>query len=472
MVTVEAADPHAVTPARFKPAGDSKNFIGLFDEVLSSVRQSTFRLADLADRRKAFPEQASPREQWVENARRQEGTDNNNSPRQKLDEQEPSRAERLSGKQQCREIQQAADNDSAGRRQEQVSPQKESRAERMNNLDQAEADIAKNESAGPQKESNPATVAAQNVAGSSSQNTTGTQPTSESQNGNQNAQPGAMGAFGQHIQSEQQQTAGNAANANAAQGQTPSGGIKISGGQSNGRQMQGQFLHLQQTAQSAGKNTEAGEQKGNSTLHFQNLLDGAGKARAHNQQVRLQAGRQSAGQNSTGQTVKLDEPGSIRELANVVRSRIGAKNSNMLLQLDPPELGKLRIDVQMRDGQFTVRLEAQTQAGHDALQSRLSDLRHNLEQQGIQLNQVEVDLKPPAPANDSANARMQDQEAGQQGGGFENTGGGTGRSPEDSMQFSSGHTQDNISLEAGQALEGEEQQPIAGPAETGVDLVI
>jgi flagellar hook-length control protein FliK len=66
----------------------------------------------------------------------------------------------------------------------------------------------------------------------------------------------------------------------------------------------------------------------------------------------------------------------------------------LLLQLDPPELGQVRIDVRLHQQLLTLRIDAQTTAGQQALQSRLGDLRSALEQQGLQLGHVSVELRP------------------------------------------------------------------------------
>jgi flagellar hook-length control protein FliK len=92
------------------------------------------------------------------------------------------------------------------------------------------------------------------------------------------------------------------------------------------------------------------------------------------------------------------EPDSVSELARVIRSGGRDGQSKMVLRLDPPELGQVRIDVRMDQQALTLRMEAQTPGGHDALHSRLTELRSALEQQGIQVQSVDVTLRP-APGN-------------------------------------------------------------------------
>jgi flagellar hook-length control protein FliK len=129
-----------------------------------------------------------------------------------------------------------------------------------------------------------------------------------------------------------------------------------------------------------------------------------------------------------GETVKLDGPEGAQDLARVVRANMGARHSSMTLRLDPPELGAVRVDVRMHDAAMTVRFQAQTEAGCDALQGRLRELAGALEGQGIRLDRVEVEYRPPpppdAPRDDQGYSR---QQSGQQWGEPRFTG-GQGRS--------------------------------------------
>jgi hypothetical protein len=52
----------------------------------------------------------------------------------------------------------------------------------------------------------------------------------------------------------------------------------------------------------------------------------------------------------------------------------------------------------MHEQLLTLRMETHTQAAHDALQSRLGELKSALEQQGVQVQQMEVDYRPGLPS--------------------------------------------------------------------------
>lgn len=99
----------------------------------------------------------------------------------------------------------------------------------------------------------------------------------------------------------------------------------------------------------------------------------------------------------TPDNVSLDRPQGAEELARVVRAQVGSKHSSMTLRLDPPELGRVRVDVRMHNDIMSVRFQADSQAGHDAIQGRLRELTGALEQQGVRLDRVEVEFRPPPP---------------------------------------------------------------------------
>ena len=113
----------------------------------------------------------------------------------------------------------------------------------------------------------------------------------------------------------------------------------------------------------------------------------------------------SKGQPSAAKDIKeavdIDSPGSVRELARLVRSRIGPRDSSMTIDLSPPELGRVRVDVRMQDGAVTVDFQAETFAGEEAIRGRLDDLRQSLEKQGVRIDHVQVEhLGTPQPSPD------------------------------------------------------------------------
>jgi flagellar hook-length control protein FliK len=65
------------------------------------------------------------------------------------------------------------------------------------------------------------------------------------------------------------------------------------------------------------------------------------------------------------------------------------------LQLDPPELGQMRIDIRLREHGMTLRIDADHLAAARMIESRVSELRDSLAAHGIRVERCEVTLRPP-----------------------------------------------------------------------------
>jgi flagellar hook-length control protein FliK len=62
------------------------------------------------------------------------------------------------------------------------------------------------------------------------------------------------------------------------------------------------------------------------------------------------------------------------------------------MRLSPPELGALRVEITIRDGGMTAKLEAETPQARTMLLENLPALRERLAEQDIKIERFEVDL--------------------------------------------------------------------------------
>lgn len=76
---------------------------------------------------------------------------------------------------------------------------------------------------------------------------------------------------------------------------------------------------------------------------------------------------------------------------------MGGRNGPIRLKLSPPELGSLRIEITVRGGVMTAQLEAETATARTLLLDNLPALRDRLAQQGIKIEQFDVDLSDRSP---------------------------------------------------------------------------
>jgi len=92
------------------------------------------------------------------------------------------------------------------------------------------------------------------------------------------------------------------------------------------------------------------------------------------------------------QTGKNDA--NFERILRVLRAQISQKRSQTTLQLDPPELGTIRLHLGLRDDTLTLRVEPQTQVAYRLLYEHLDSLRDGLHASGVHLEHVEI--RPPA----------------------------------------------------------------------------
>jgi flagellar hook-length control protein FliK len=71
----------------------------------------------------------------------------------------------------------------------------------------------------------------------------------------------------------------------------------------------------------------------------------------------------------------------------------GARDGRISVRLSPPELGALRIELNMHQGVMTARVEADTMAARNLLLDNLPALRDRLAQQDVRVDRFDVDVR-------------------------------------------------------------------------------
>jgi flagellar hook-length control protein FliK len=72
------------------------------------------------------------------------------------------------------------------------------------------------------------------------------------------------------------------------------------------------------------------------------------------------------------------------------------------MHLDPPDLGKLRLDVQMIDQMMTLRVDADSRQVASLIESKLSNLRDSLALHGIRVDRTEITVRPGAEGSSTS----------------------------------------------------------------------
>lgn len=83
----------------------------------------------------------------------------------------------------------------------------------------------------------------------------------------------------------------------------------------------------------------------------------------------------------------------VRQLVDAIRVNVNSSFSEMELQLQPENLGKLNLLISSRDGIITAQLMAENDDVKNAIENQLVMLKDNFEQQGLKVDAVEVTVQ-------------------------------------------------------------------------------
>lgn len=80
----------------------------------------------------------------------------------------------------------------------------------------------------------------------------------------------------------------------------------------------------------------------------------------------------------------------IEQVAENVRVVLSNEETSMSMQLNPESLGKVFINVTTKEGVVNAQITAQNEIVKEALEVQLADLRANLNQSGVKVNEIEI----------------------------------------------------------------------------------
>jgi flagellar hook-length control protein FliK len=129
---------------------------------------------------------------------------------------------------------------------------------------------------------------------------------------------------------------------------------------------------------------------------------------------------QSAGQTASPKTADAPPPPPEVQFAqsnhdNIVKevqTQLLPHGGTMEIRLDPPELGALKVMVEMRDGVMSATFQTSSEEATQLLSHSLNQLKHVLESQGVNVERLQVQQ---APKSDSSNTKDDPNQRQQQG---------------------------------------------------------
>lgn len=86
----------------------------------------------------------------------------------------------------------------------------------------------------------------------------------------------------------------------------------------------------------------------------------------------------------------------VERILRLIRGRIDERGGSATMRLDPPEIGSVRLHIELRDDAVSLRMDTSSELAHRMLREQLDGLRQRMEQSGLRLEQVEI--RPPQPA--------------------------------------------------------------------------
>lgn len=99
-------------------------------------------------------------------------------------------------------------------------------------------------------------------------------------------------------------------------------------------------------------------------------------------------GNHPGADNQVGQS--RTERAEFDEVLRSLRMQLGARRSTARLRLEPPELGRLRVDVRIQGDSVSVDVQAETEAARLRLAERGAELKSGLAEHGIHVERFEV----------------------------------------------------------------------------------
>lgn len=143
--------------------------------------------------------------------------------------------------------------------------------------------------------------------------------------------------------------------------------------------------------------TEDGADTSKDSLTEMTQSKGTEKAESPQGHITYQTTTQTINQGTVEvtQTVvqtRIDVEDIIRQVSQMTRVSIAQGESSIEMQLNPANLGKVYLQVISREGAITAQIAAQNEAVKEALESQITILKENMNQQGMKVEAIEVTI--------------------------------------------------------------------------------
>ena len=121
--------------------------------------------------------------------------------------------------------------------------------------------------------------------------------------------------------------------------------------------------------------------------------------------------QQTLGVDKASEKIDIDSAKNVDNIVKTVKTMVSNNNSTMVIRLDPPELGEMRINIRSNSDGMTIEIQAANAKSQQMLQQSSGQLRSALENSGIHVNNVDVQFKPDMKNNANAGSDFQDDQS-------------------------------------------------------------
>ncbi len=121
----------------------------------------------------------------------------------------------------------------------------------------------------------------------------------------------------------------------------------------------------------------------------------------------------------------VDQDRLVEHVVRVARASVGRGQWQVQIRLHPPELGRIHLDVNVRQGVLNMRIVAETAEAREMISARVGQLREALQQHGITVERIDVEPRR-ASASEASQSGADNASRQGSGEGGEQQGGGQG----------------------------------------------
>lgn len=136
-------------------------------------------------------------------------------------------------------------------------------------------------------------------------------------------------------------------------------------------------------------NTKSARQDSDSFTQQHNNNEHQDVSAAFNQQNQIVGNIVDAAESAVSY-VSADMEDIVNQIVEQIKVQVNADTSSMEMQLNPESYGKLQLQVLLKDGIVTARMNVENEAVRQALESQVVQLRESMNNQGLKVDAIEV----------------------------------------------------------------------------------